>query len=310
MAGFLGSLGLGLLGAFLAERANPSFETAEELERFTSLPVLSSVPGIPDSRRRAGLKPSANQTPLGGPLPSLGEPLTAGQRGHFEQHRLAALSDPQSVAAQQYSILALKVQQWMVQTGGKTLLVTSASGEEGKSLTALNLSLALAASSEGRVLLVDADLRMPQVHTRLGLESNRGFSDLLAPEGGDIGSYVSKIGALHVLAGGTNPANPVGLLASGRTREIFARLRNEYQLIVVDSPPIVPIADSHILAGLCDGVVLVVRARRTQPELLLRAIESLGASNVIGVVLNDVELAATPYANAYRYYQRHYLGRS
>jgi receptor protein-tyrosine kinase len=110
--------------------------------------------------------------------------------------------------------------------------------------------------------------------------------------------------------GGSLRPNPAGLLASRRAREIFTELRDEYQLVLVDSPPIVPIADSHILAGLCDGVVLVVRARQTKPELLLRAIESLGAANVIGVVLNDVELAATPYAYAYRYYQRHYLGRS
>ena len=301
LAGFAGSLGIGLLAAFLMERSNPSFETAEELERFTDLPVLTSVPIIEASRKHP---PNQEWTP--GP----GELLKAGQRQLFQEHRLAAVSDPQSVAAQQYSILALKVQQWMMQTGGKTLLVTSSSGEEGKSLTALNLSLALAGSSEGRVLLVDGDLRMPRVHERLGLDPARGFSNLLAPEGGEIEPYISKIGALHVLPGGSNRANPVGLLASARARDILARLRNEYQLVVVDSPPIVPIADSHILAGLCDGVVLVVRARQTRPELLLRAIESLGASRVIGVVLNDVELAATPYAYAYRHYQKHYLGRS
>ena len=220
------------------------------------------------------------------------------------------MSDPQSVAAQQYGILALKIQQWMAQTGGKTLMLTSASGEEGKSLTAVNLGVALASLTEGRVLLVDADLRRPQVHARLGLKTERGFSDLLAPDGGEFGACVSKFGALDVLPGGTLRPNPAGLLASARARGILARLRDEYQLVVLDCPPIVPIADSHILAGLCDGVVLVVRARQTRPELLLRAVESLGASNVIGVVLNDVELAATPYAYAYRYYQRHYLGRS
>jgi Mrp family chromosome partitioning ATPase len=87
-------------------------------------------------------------------------------------------------------------------------------------------------------------------------------------------------------------------------------LRKEYELVVLDSPPLIPIADSHILAGLADGVILVVRARQTRPEVFQRAVESLGAANVIGVVLNDIEYAATPYAYAYRYYQRHYLGRS
>src|SRR5258708_31112231 len=103
---------------------------------------------------------------------------------------------------------------------------------------------------------------------------------------------------------------PVGLLASQWTRDILSKLRKDYELIVFDSPPIVPIADSHILAGLSDGVVFVVRARMTRPEVFQRGIESLGPANVIGVVLNDVELAATPYAYAYRYYEKHYLGRN
>ncbi len=300
LAGFLGSLGMGLLAAFLMERSNPSFQTIEELERFTNFPVLSSVPSIVTSKPQAGFKASAYRN---------GE-FTEDQRRHFEQQHLAAFSDPQSVAAQQYSILAVKVQQWMAQTGGKILMVTSASGEEGKSLTALNLSLSLASAVEGRVLLVDSDLQRPRVHERLGLKQERGFSDLLAPESEDIARYVSKIGALDVIQGGSNRTNPATLLASKRCREILARFTNEYQLVVLDTPPIVPIVDSHILAGLCDGIVLVVRARRTRPELLLRAIDGIGAANVIGVVLNDVELAGTPYANAYRYYQRHYVGRS
>jgi Mrp family chromosome partitioning ATPase len=78
---------------------------------------------------------------------------------------------------------------------------------------------------------------------------------------------------------------------------------------VFDSPPIVPIADSLVLAGLADGVVLVVRARQTRRELFRRAIEGLGDAKVIGVVLNDVEYGDTRYAYAYRHYQRHYLGR-
>jgi polysaccharide chain length determinant protein (PEP-CTERM system associated) len=298
LAGFLSSLGIGLLAAFLADRSHPSFETTEELEQFITLPVLTGVPAIPVAAKNA-------------PPPRLWRAgFTSEQSAHFQRHRLAPLTDPQSVASQQYSILALKIQQWMAQTGGKTLLVTSPSGAEGKSLTALNLSLALSESSEGRVLLVDSDLRLPRVHEQLGLKRDHGFSDLLAPEGGDIAGYVSRIGALSVIPGGSDRPNPVGLLASSRAREILSTLRSQYELVVLDSPPIVPIADSHILAGLCDGVLLVVRARQTSPELLLRAIESLGASNVIGVVLNDVELAATPYAYAYRYYQKHYLGRS
>ena len=198
----------------------------------------------------------------------------------------------------------------MKQSGGRVLLVTSAAGGEGKSVTALNLSLALASSLEGRVLLIDGDLRRPQVHKRLGLNPAKGFSDLLLRPDGDVNSYVSKFQDLYVITGGAEAVNPVGLLASRRAAEILARLRKEFQFIVLDSPPIVPIADSHILAGLSDGVMIVVRARRTPRELFRRAIESLGASNVLGVVLNDIEYGDTRYGYAYEYYQRHSVGRS
>ena len=102
------------------------------------------------------------------------------QMRDFHKHRLPLLTEPHSVASQQYGILALKVAAWMRQNKGRILAITSATGGEGKSLTALNLSLALAASSQGRVLLVDCDFRLPQVHERLGLKTAKGLSDLLA----------------------------------------------------------------------------------------------------------------------------------
>jgi hypothetical protein len=104
--------------------------------------------------------------------------------------------------------------------------------------------------------------------------------------------------------------NPVGLLASRRAWALLARLRNDFQLIVLDSPPIVPIVDGHILSRLADGAVMVVRARHTRRELLQRAVESFAATNLLGVVLNDVEYKDTRYSYVYEYYQRHYLGRS
>jgi len=100
----------------------------------------------------------------------------------------------------------------------------------------------------------------------------------------------------------------VGLLCSRRAHEIFARLKERFRLVVLDSPPIMPIADSHILANLADGVLMVVRARWTRRELFQRAVENLNAGNVIGVLLNDVEFRDTRYAYVYKYYQKHYLG--
>jgi polysaccharide chain length determinant protein (PEP-CTERM system associated) len=308
LMGFVAGLGLGLLAVLLVEQMDTSFDTIEEFQGFTNLPVLSAVPTIPN--RPAGRRRGRNST--ASRLASLkleNEGIPAGQLHHYQKHRLAVLCDPQSISSEQYGILTMKVEQWMEQSGGRVLVVTSAAGGEGKSVTALNLSLALSSSVEGRVLLVDSDLRRPQVHEYLGLKTTKGFSDLLAQTGGDISPYISKLGNLDVIMGGALPVNPVGLLASPQARELLARLRKEYRLIVLDSPPLVPIADSHVLAGLADGVVLVVRARQTRRELFRRAIESLGAANVLGVVLNDVEYGDTRYAYAYRHYQRHYLGR-
>jgi len=291
LLGLVAGLGLGLIAVLVVEQMDTSFDTIEEFQGFTNLPVLSAVPTIRNRplRRRLSIAP--------------------GQMQHYQKHRLTVLSDPQSIPSEQYGILTMKVEQWMQQSGGRVLVVTSAAGDEGKSVTALNLSVALSASLEGRVLLVDSDLRRPQVHQYLGLKPTKGFSDLLAQTGGDISPYISKLGNLDVIVGGALPVNPVGLLASPQARELLARLRKEYRLIVLDSPPIVPIADSHVLAGLADGVVIVVRARQTRRELFRRAIESLGATNVLGVVLNDVEYGDTRYAYAYRHYQQHYLGR-
>jgi polysaccharide chain length determinant protein (PEP-CTERM system associated) len=309
LLGFVAGLGLGLIAVLVMELMDTSFDTIEEFQSFTNLPVLSAVPTISSRAARfpRGKKPDSGRVAS---LDLEDGAIAPGQLRHYQEHRLAVLSDPQSIPAEQYSILAMKVEQWMEKSGGQVLVVTSAAGDEGKSVTALNLSLALAASMKGRVLLVDSDLRRPQVHHYLGLRTTKGFSDLLADPGSDVSPYISKLGSLDVIAGGDSPANPVGLLASPRSREFLAQMRKEYRLIVLYSPPIVPIADSHVLAGLADGVVIIVRARQTRRELFRRAIESLGAANILGVVLNDVEYGDTRYAYAYRHYQRHYLERS
>ncbi len=143
----------------------------------------------------------------------------------------------------------------------------------------------------------------------IGLHDPSGLSNLLALADRDISSFVSKVGSLYVIPGGTHLSDPSGLLFSNRMPEILSRLRQEYDLIVLDSPPIVPIADSHFLAGMADGVILVVRARQTRRELFQLAVESFDAANILGIVLNDVEYGDTPYASAYRYYQRQYMGR-
>ena len=307
---FLASLGLGFGLVLLLEHMDSTFQTIEEVQQFTTIPVLSSIPSINGSLPRIYRSRNGNNSrgTIGLDEPRRrGNGITLEERRRFHAHHLTVLSDPQSIASQQYSILSLKVQRWQEKTQGGVLVVTSAAGGEGKSLTALNLSMALASSAEGRVLLMDCDLRRPQVHTRLGIAESPGLSDALNADRGDLSPYISKVADLYVMTGGDQGGESAAILSRRRTREIIDTLRKEFQWIVLDSPPIVPIADSHFLAGLADGVILVIRARQTRRELLQRAVESLGPTDLLGVVLNDVEYGDTRYAYAYRYYQRHYM---
>jgi capsular exopolysaccharide synthesis family protein len=293
------------LGAvFLAEQMD-SFDTVEDLQRFCNLPVLSSVPKISNRQSKLNDKKSNHLA-----LQGYGqEEVTPEQRRLFQKTRLVMLSDPHSLSSEQYRILTYKVQHWMAKSGGQILVLTSAAGAEGKSVTALNLSFALASAFDERILLIDGDLRRPRVHEYLGLTVKKGLSDLVAEPDTGLHDYITRVRNVDVLTGGSLVMNPVGLLASNRAREILAGLRNDYRLIVVDSPPLVPTADSHILAGLADGVLVVARARQTKRELFQRAIESLESANLLGVVLNDVDYGDTRYAYAYHYYQRQYLDR-
>ena len=301
----MASLALGLGAVFLAEQMDSSFDTVEDVQRFCSLPVLSSVPKISNRRSRLNDKKS-NHLALQGREP---DEITAEQKQFYQKKRVVILSDPHSLASEQYRILTYKVQHWMAKSGGQILVLTSAAGAEGKSVTALNLSFALASAFDERILLIDGDLRRPRVHEYLGLTVKKGLSDLVAEPDSGLHDYITRVGNVDVLTGGSLVMNPVGLLASNRAREIFGRLQKDYRLIVVDSPPLVPTADSHILAGMAHGVLVVARARQTKRELFQRALESLESANLLGVVLNDVDYGDTRYAYAYHYYQRQYLDR-
>jgi polysaccharide biosynthesis transport protein len=302
---FLASLGIGLMGVFAAERLDTAFETNEDLEAFTTIPVLSTIPVIPTRYVRS----KGDRAENGRSTFHIAGDLSLAEKRRFQKHRLTMLSAPGSIAAQQYGILALRVCQWAERTGGHVLLVTSAAGEEGKSMTALNLSLALSANMRGQTLLLDADMRLPQVQERLDLSGEKGLTDLLWANDKEYRSYLSRIGQLDVISGSTVATNPTGLLTAPSTRELLVKMRRDYQLIVLDSPPLLPVPDSHVLAGLADGVLLVARARRTRPELLRRAVDSLGSVNIVGIVLTDVEYSATPYARAYEYQQSRYASR-
>ena len=283
LMGLFAGLGVGCIIAFVSEQLNTSFLNAEEFVAFSTLPILGEIPSI-----------------------------SKVDGGRTNASRVVTVKQPSSVAAELYFTLAEKVRQRCQTKSPVILAVTSATGGEGKSLTSLNVSIALAKSFRGKVLLIDADLRRPMLHEYLGLDRTGmlGFGELLQNPDDDIHKYILEYHGLSVMPTLGRIANPLGMLSSNSARRLLERISREFSFVILDSPPIVPIADGHVLANLADYVLLIARARRTPRELFKLATESLDCSTVIGVALNDVDLKHSRYSSAYQYYQANYQARS
>jgi capsular exopolysaccharide synthesis family protein len=186
----------------------------------------------------------------------------------------------------------------------KKILVTSALPKEGKSFTAANLAQVLVRQHGRRVLLVDADLRGPRLHTMLGTPSSPGLSDYL--QGSNDEFSIMQRGPmenLFFIPSGQQISDPAELVANGRLRVLLQRVEALFDWIIVDSPPAVPVSDAGMLAKACDGVLMVVRSNATPFDMARRARQEFQDQALVGVVLNGMDGDAIPYS---RYYYEAY----
>lgn len=171
-----------------------------------------------------------------------------------------------------------------------TLLITSTVGNEGKSITTLNLALALAQEYDHTVLLVDADLRRPSIHSYLGLQPEVGLVNCLQ-DGLPVEKALIKtgLGKLVVLPAGAPVENHLELLASERMKKLIRELKSRYpeRYVIFDTPPALPFADAQILGSEVDGVIFVIREGFAKTEQIREAIDSLKSTNLLGAVYND-----------------------
>jgi len=211
-------------------------------------------------------------------------------------------ADPNIPGAEHFRTLRSRLYQLRNNQPLHTLLVTSAIPGEGKTFVANNLAQAIVRQSDRRALLIDADLRRPRLHLSLGAPLEPGLTDYLGGTA-DEPSIIQhgQAGNLYFIACGSQATNPSELLSSGRLKTLLDRVGPAFDWIIVDSPPCVPVADANILADLCDGVLLVVRAGSTGSEVARRASQEMQARNVVGVVLNGVD--ETHVHGSYYYYQ-------
>jgi protein-tyrosine kinase len=203
--------------------------------------------------------------------------------------RVVSLSQPNHPAAEQYRVLRYRLE-CLAKAGIKALAFTSPQSGEGKTTTAVNAALALGKGGRNRVVLVDADLRRPGVASMLGLRANNGLTDIVAGRA-SLDDCLWRFGAdeLYVLPAGTPPDDLSATLYDPRMGDLMATLKQRFDFVIVDTPPVLPLADVPTLSRDLDGAVMVVRANHTPKELVNAALDALYGVTVHGLVLNEVD---------------------
>jgi capsular exopolysaccharide synthesis family protein len=206
-----------------------------------------------------------------------------------------------SIALEEYRRLAASLHELQVAHGTKTLMVASALPREGKTLTVTNLALTLSESYGRRVLLIDADLRRPSIHGLLRLPNARGLSEGLQDDARDL-SLLQVSQTLSVLPAGHPGPQPLAGLTSHRMRSVLEEASSAFDWVLLDSPPVGIMPDANLLAGLTDGVILVIAAGVTPYTAVERAVDAIGRDHVIGSVLNRAEERNLPASSYYHEY--------
>jgi non-specific protein-tyrosine kinase len=231
-----------------------------------------------------------------------------------EDGTLITQSQPRSPAAEAFRALRTNLQYTSVDHPLHTLLITSPSPEDGKSTIAANLSVVLAQGGRN-VALVDADLRRPRQHRLMSVTNRPGLSELFVDPDLVLDGNLqkTKIELLLTLSAGKTPPNPSELLGSDKMNRILEQLCKRSEMVVIDSPPVLAVTDAIVLSPRVDGVLLVVKPRITKLPALKQSIEQLQqvGANILGVVLNDVEIKRGGYQYYYYYkaYQHAYQNR-
>lgn len=293
--GFVLGLLIAVGAAFLSEHLNNAIQRREDIEKILRVPGLAIVPQILPAKGNGALRGG-----IGRALPA----STNGKRnGHQNGAALVAATQSRSAGAEAFRTLRTNlVFSQAVQTL-RVIGITSSGPAEGKTTTAANLSATFAQQGM-RVIVLDCDLRRPRLHDVFGQSREPGLTNALIGQM-DLDLVVRETGVpgLSFLPTGALPPNPAELLGGARMKEILSELRSRYDVVLVDMPPVHVAADALILSRETDGMVVVVRAGKTDRNAALDALKSLAGvgARVIGAVLNDPDHKVESHAGYYYY---------
>lgn len=289
---FLSTLfGMGL--ALVLEYLDDTIRSTEEIEQYLQLPALAAIPRMDATQKRKLLLVGATE----------GE-----SNDDFLKSELLIHSDSRSSLAEAYRHLRTSI---LLSTAGhapKSLLITSSLPSEGKTTTATNTAISLAQTG-AKVLIIDADMRRPRLHSIFNIGNGAGLSTLLSSALSDdeIDTTVrqDEKSKLYLLTSGPIPPNPAELIGSEQMATLLRMLQAKFTHIVVDSPPIASFTDGVLIASMVDGVILVVHAGKSSKQVVRRSRQLLNeiGAKIFGVVLNNVNLSSQ---DNYYYYQSYY----
>lgn len=211
-------------------------------------------------------------------------------------------SSPKSPISEAYRVLRTNIQYSGIDKALKTIVVTSSGPREGKTTTIINLAITFAQMGS-KVLLVDADLRKPRIHRMMEVSNSRGLTNIIALHDDYQNNLLQcEIENLDIITSGAIPPNPSELLNSNSMKQFVEKVREDYDIVFIDSPPICSVTDAAILSTIVDGTILVVASGRVESDALIRAKELLNKvnANIIGAVLNMV--GKSVQGNYYYYY--------
>jgi capsular exopolysaccharide synthesis family protein len=310
IVGLLIGLTVGLVLAFVLESMDTSIGTIQDVESYLEVPVLGLVPNI-DPTRDPFLAPPDDEEE--------GSPLTK------MRPFLVCLLHPRSTVAEAYRSLRTNVEFLALEKKVKVICLTSASLMEGKTTTAINLALTIAQMGK-KTLLVESDLRKPFLHHAFGIPRDPGLTEvivgnkdwhecvrtvtdlMLGPLGVERLMSAPNIDKLHLLTSGTPPPNPTEFLNSQRMTDLLTAFRQDYDFVIFDCPPILPVTDAAILAAKTDGVLIVYRVGKIARSALKRSkvlLENV-RGKVLGMVLTGLKAEISPDYEELQYYRYAY----
>ncbi|MBI5605157.1 MAG: polysaccharide biosynthesis tyrosine autokinase, partial [Deltaproteobacteria bacterium] len=269
LVGLMGGVGV----AFFLEYLDNTVKTPDDLKQYFNVPYLGPVPSFSIESEHPGSE-------------------------------LVSLTDPKSSASEAYRGLRTGI---LFSTPGhspRSLLITSSGPQEGKTITSSNLAITMAQAGQ-KIIMLDCDMRKPRLHKVFNCEKGRGMSNILVGEGDWKKLKVStQIPNLEIIPSGPIPPNPAELIGSDRMKTLLAEILQEYDRVLIDSPPIVAVTDSVLLSRFVEGVVLVIQVGVTARDVIANSIRQLQdvQAHVLGAVLNAVNIGK----DSYYYYQYYY----